>query len=442
MHQKPKSDPFIWINAALEESKHDSVKLIYLRGYENLPSDIGNDIDLLMHPSDVAKTLSKLKINANKHSWHFIRSIQFSPLSVFFSNEDGSDFVHIDLFKTIHYHYLPFAYVDRILNRGHFNGIVQIPNPCDEVFLNVMTRLLYHGVIRDKHRIQANRLLSMDNHEDFRSICIEHVGSKIAEMLVPKILSSSWSDLEANAPTIRKALFLHSIRHRTLETSIAFCSYLCRAISRILNPPGPFIVFEGADEVGKSTLIDNLLPSLKGITGRNDTLLFHWKPDRDSIRIAGESGGYATNPRKHGTRTLLLSYIYIIYHWCGFWVGYFRHLLPARIKNRAVVGDRYSYDFYLDPQRHRLNLPKWILLLAAKTTPQPNLVICLIAEPKTVTERKQELTEDNIIEYQSRLAGLIKSGERFIKVCGYKLQDNMVCTATKQIISSLYSFRS
>jgi thymidylate kinase len=172
-------------------------------------------------------------------------------------------------------------------------------------------------------------------------------------------------------------------------------------------------VFEGADGVGKSTVMEGILPFLKELTGKSDTLMFHWKPTRKSIRIAGEPAGAAQNPRGETARSPILSMFFLGYHWLGFWFGYLRHVLPARARNRAVIGDRYAYEFFLDPARLRLSLPRWMLKFASTTVPQPDLVICLVADPAVVVARKNELSETEIHHYQRELTLLTTKNRRF-----------------------------
>lgn len=109
----------------------------------------------------------------------------------------------------------------------------------------------------------------------------------------------------------------------------------------------------------------------------------------------------------------MLSMLFLGYHWLAFWFGYLRHVLPARARNRAVIGDRYAYEFFLDPARLRLSLPKWMLKFASTTVPQPDLVICLVADPAVVVARKNELSETDIHHYQRELTLLTTKNLRF-----------------------------
>ncbi|MGA0901058.1 MAG: hypothetical protein ACO3SO_11720, partial [Luteolibacter sp.] len=211
------------------------------------------------------------------------------------------------------------------------------------------------------------------------------------------------------APSLRASLVLRKSLTCPLSCLVGSWRYLKRSLGRIIQAPGPMIVVEGADGVGKSTLIENLIPCMQALTGRKDMLLFHWKPRRASIRLPGQTVGEASSPRAKSPRSSFASLAYLAYHWLGFWFGYFRHLLPAMAANRSVIADRYAYEFELDPLRLRIKLPAWIRKLASRCSPRPNVILALIADPESIRTRKPELTVDEIGDYQANLVTMIES---------------------------------
>ena len=171
---------------------------------------------------------------------------------------------------------------------------------------------------------------------------------------------------------------------------------------------GYFIVVEGADGVGKSTVLKLLLPMLMESGQYSGFRFFHWKPVKGEIHDGGIPETVPHDPRGKEPRNTLMSFVYLKYHWLTFLFGYFKYIRPALQNGWLVVGDRYSYDVYLDPRRFRLNLPKWILRAYVRTLPPPDMVLALVAKPETIVARKQELSIDEIKAYQNQLeSGII-----------------------------------
>ena len=164
-----------------------------------------------------------------------------------------------------------------------------------------------------------------------------------------------------------------------------------------------FIAVEGADGVGKSTVLRLFVPQYVQQEGFDGFLFFHWKPLRNEIFSNKIPDSPAQNPRGKKPRTPFLSLLFLGYHAMGYFYGYWRYLRPALRQNVFVIADRYSYDILLDPTRFRLNLPRWVLRLFVRLLPRPDAVIALTAPPSVIRKRKPELNEAEINAYQDRL---------------------------------------
>ena len=169
------------------------------------------------------------------------------------------------------------------------------------------------------------------------------------------------------------------------------------------NQTGRFIVVEGADGVGKSTVLKLLLPKLLGAGRYGGVRFFHWKPVRSGIHDGGIPETVPHDPRGTAPRNPLASLIYLGYHWLSFWSGYIRFVRPALRRGMLVIGDRYTYDILLDPRRFRLKLPDGVLRVFVRTLPHPDAVLALVADPATIRKRKPELSVEEIAAYQARL---------------------------------------
>jgi thymidylate kinase len=400
----------VQIAAMLESS---GLPVVYLRNHDQLPHSIGNDVDLLVPSGMIGRCAGLISLHAAQHGWTVLRSVRFSPLSIFLVSRDTGGFLHLDLFDRLEWHFIEYADPVAIRDSRIWNGLVYHPSPADEAYLNLSTRLVYHGHIREKHRVQLGNHAAAGHGREITNTFIRNLGRRCGKRLADAVLAGEWHTAESMLWHVRLAIVMRHAVARPVSALLGILRYAGRSLGRLFKPPGPFIVFEGADGVGKSTLIGKLIPVFGEITGRTDTLVFHWKPNRQSMRLAGDSAGPAVNPRSKPIRSRSMSLLFLLYHWFGFWKGYLQHIRPAKMKNRAVIGDRYAYEFYLDPARLRLNVPDWLARLATSTVPRPDLVFCMVAHPSDIILRKPELNADEIRTYQAKLSALARSNPRF-----------------------------
>jgi thymidylate kinase len=81
-------------------------------------------------------------------------------------------------------------------------------------------------------------------------------------------------------------------------------------------------------------------------------------------------------------------------------------------RGESVIVDRFIFNYWLDPVSLRYNGPAWLLALAARAMPKPDLVFSLEADADTLLSRKQELTRDEIARQSKLLETLPVVGSR------------------------------
>ncbi len=200
---------------------------------------------------------------------------------------------------------------------------------------------------------------------------------------------------------------------------------------------GHFIAVEGADGVGKSTVLKLLLPKLMEAGAYSGFVFFHWKPIRGEMFDGGIPDTMPHDPRGSQPRNALFSIIYLGYHWLSFFSGYVMNVAPALRAGKLVIADRYTYDILLDPRRFRLNLPKLLLRVFVRTLPQPDVVLALVAKPETIVARKHELSIDEINAYQKQLeSGIIP---HVLLVNADASPDKVVADAFGRLSDAVYS---
>ena len=422
--------------AMIAELEKQEIPSVYLRNYENLPVEVGNDVDLLVPAGQhgaVAKILAEV---AQQHDWAYLGCGHFSPLAVYFANPETTETLHLDLFDRLEWHFIEFAAAAEVLAKRRFSGLVHIPAAEDEIYLNLATRLIYQGKIREKHQIQARDHVHQHGEDALIRAFGIHLGNP-GESLARDLASHQWQA----SPRLRKALLhttisKHGLR-RPWQLLHGMIRYGGRILRKLVKPPGHFIVMEGADGVGKSTVLEAILPWTSEWCAGRDTYDFHWKPVR--LHCGPRKPAPAVDPRGTSPRSAPASLIYLGFHLLGFWWGWLFRIRPLLSKSHCVVGDRYSYDLFLDPRRFRLNLPDGICKFASLLAPKPDVTIALLADPEVVHARKPELTVEEISAYQDRWRSLTTGQPSMISVAAEGPPEEVIHQVKQAILKFIAS---
>jgi thymidylate kinase len=408
------------------------IPAVYLRGHEDLPYDAGNDVDLLVPRGQREHAADLIIANCTAMGWQVVAKIEFSPLAVVLANVESGELLHIDLFDRIEWHALEFADSKILIQRRKWNGTVHIPEHSDELYLNLVTRLLYECKIRDKHREQAQGFAG--SFHDITAAFCRHLGAKGADIATQLKVSNWKGSVGVRQTMIKAALMRYAIRTPTRFIS-GISRFVFRSAYKLIRPPGLFIVLEGADGVGKSTIMRSFVPWTSSLCGGRTAARFHWKPIKVEYDEPSSTG--TVDPRGGSPRSLPISILFLIYHLLGYWYGWVFHIYPKIIACRPVIGDRYSYDLYLDPKRFRLNLPNRLCRIVAFLTPQPDAVVFLKADPETIVARKPELSLNEIKAYQEKWDQLSSGRPHFMTVDASENAESVTHRVKHVILSHL-----
>lgn len=416
--------------------QREEIPSVYLRNYENLPTAVGNDVDLLV-PAGLRKTAVKILMEvADSNGWSYLGCCHFSPVALYFTDLETCETLHIDLFDRIEWHFLEFADAQAVIARRIWNGLVHIPDPTDELYLNLTTRLVYQGAIREKHRVAAREFIATHGTEPLGEAFGKHLGDA-GKSLFTRLSNQDWQPQASDRGTLLSLIARSFGIHRPHRLMAGVLRYLSRTLHKIIRPPGKLIVLEGADGVGKSTILEAVRPWCSEWGAGRATYEFHWKPKK--VSTGSKTAAAPVDPRGRGVRPWPISLAYLGYHIAGFWWGWLTRIFPLLTKSHAVVGDRYSYDLFLDPARFRLGLPPVICRIAALMTPRPAVTIALVADPNLIHARKPELSVDEIASYQDRWRSLSAGRSNMVTVTADGTPNEVVLAVKRAILKVIVS---
>jgi hypothetical protein len=176
---------------------------------------------------------------------------------------------------------------------------------------------------------------------------------------------------------------------------------------------GRFIVLVGLDGAGKTTFARNLCSCLAGGESGGIVRYFHWIPSLRRRSFPWPS--FEETPRKspaHGPLHAALSMVRLIKNLIHSRLVYHLGIRRWVRRGESVIVDRFIFNYWLDPISLRYNGPVWLLALAARIMPKPDLVFSLEADADTLLSRKQELTRDEIVRQTKLLETLPLHGIR------------------------------
>ena len=326
---------------------------------------------------------------ARQAGYELHNRVEFSPISFFFFHLQSLQQIQIDLFFGLKWRGFAMLSPLQLMAKRIDRPLFAIPHPVHEAILNLLTRLIHHGYVRDKYK--PSILAGFRSApEEARAILSELFGSSLAHEVVEHSLNESWSEVERRWKVLRKSLVRRQLIRHPWLTLRSQAYDLARAVKRVIHPPGLTVVLLGADGSGKSTVCQKLATHLQNTFNPGKGLQLHWKPVV-FFRKRRKSGKPITNPHDQPLRNHLASLIYLAYHWLEFFLGSQLQFWPATFKNGLVLIDRYYYDFLVDQKRYRLQVPPWVVRAAFRLVWKPDLVFLLDAPAEVLQARKQEV---------------------------------------------------
>jgi len=403
----------LFVNNIFSSFNQKKIGYVVLRGYEQLPNAISNDIDLGIVKRDKNISLDQIYKAANNSNFKLIQfKEKYNFLQLIFTSNAIIDVIKIDIWTELDYKGLRFAHLEKIINNFiEYRGI-KIAKPLHELEVTLTKELLHNGILKkDKFSLFREKLKNVDINIT-QSCLISHISNMIQEILKTR----SYQSLNSNK--LIRLFFFFYLKKNVFNTIILFSKYLFYQIKFSISKKGKFIVFIGPDGSGKTTISEYLLDKSFFIeTIYKKKKYFHGRysflPDlkvflkRNNNIFKDEKYDFTLKINDHLKKNKigkLRTNIYLLYYLFDFLLGNF-FLFFVRRTNTILIADRFWYDFFI--QKYYLKHFKIFKFLYKNLLSKPDYLFFLKSNPEVIKSRKNELSFEEIKYQQQSIEKLI-----------------------------------
>jgi len=405
-----------------------------LRNYGELPAYTSNDIDILISSDHIEEMVHLLTKIAEEEGFGIHTLAEFSCLTMAFHSKAfyGTQ-IHIDLFSKVSWRGFALLNPEQVLRtRRPYNGFY-IPSPEYEQTINLLTRLLYHGYVKEVYRESIQETaLHPQGGSAFLKVLEGSLGKREGHCVWEAARRAEWETIEKRTQRIRKALILQNLISNPLGLLQCQIFELGRFVRRLSHPAGVSVAIIGPDGAGKSSVIDGLCSVLRA-TFSDKQYIVHWRPELFKSNRTSYQGP-VTEPHGKLVRNRGLSLLFLCYHTLLFVMGYWWVMFPRRFRGWLLWLDRYYYDFFVDPKRFRLLLSKFWVSLGYALVPKPDLVLLLDVPPKVLQGRKQEVPFEETARQREAYLELVRGMKNGVVVDASIPLDDVVAEVNRVVL--------
>jgi thymidylate kinase len=368
-----------------------SVCYCVLHSYEGLPDKLLGDIDLVVHPADVSK-LRMVLHDIEQQGYRPVQCVNYGVrgyyiVFVWFEGQNLNS-VAIDITDEHRERGLILATGESLLAGRQRRGDFWVPDPSTE-FAYLLSKKALKGTVPAHQEERLKDLVESLGRRRAIDVAKDLFGKVWARKVVEACANDSVSHLLAELKTrLWWTTFVHDplnpVRYRLAD--------VVRSLGRWFRPTGFFVAVVGPDGVGKSTLIDHLIPMLRPAFLRQT--VSNWRPGW-FWRLKGTAVP-VTNPHAKPNYSAWFSVARLFAHVMDYLFGYLFLIRPRLTHSTLVVFDRYFHDMLVDSRRYRYGGPRWLLKAVYPLIPKPDLLLVLDAPEELILSRKQEVKQEEL----------------------------------------------
>lgn len=385
---------------------NNEIEYVILRGYENI-NNISGDIDLMISKNNFVKFLKIINFLKKKYNLLEINRIDRGYVYMFrlYNYEVDTNYgLKIDVHFNENYRGAVYLDANTILDSSIKTGNIKIPSFEHQVIFNFLQPILGMGYIPEKRVMRIKTHLKKINKVKLKYELDRQFDSNVSQFLFLTLINKKMSLAQKEVKFLRSKILFHYFQPNPFKFVRNFIKFVFRQLYYRLNYPGLFIVFIGPDGAGKSTAIKSFIKFLNQFVINKESSLMAWRPEflprlakfRKSPNLLDKA---SKEEKIKNIPSKLSSFFRYIYYVLDYILGYFFISRRILTKEGFIIYDRYYYDYLIQPAyRSYINLPYLIKKLFSIFIPKPDLIIYFKSDPKTLFERKQEETLEELSE--------------------------------------------
>jgi thymidylate kinase len=395
----------------------ERIRAVVPRNYERLPEQLRGDLDLFVHPQDLARARGLTKTVADEAGWRVLleqRSANHHQTVLLRTGEypGPPETLFLDLQDSLGRKGFHYASVEPFLERPRQRNGFAVPRPAAATVALALHVLLDKGRLREDY---ARRLRSAD---------LPSVATFAAEVLpAPAACSlAAWLDggaPEAGVRDLAARLRRSLLRAHPTNAVAPWIERIRSSLPLLGRRRGVLVAFLGPDGAGKSTLIEALkraapdgpFPFESVYLGKRDPFLptsrLIRRIHRRGERRRAERGPTRQRLEHDGLRYRLKDVAGLANWFFEQWARHWIHVRLPLQRGGVVLTDRCAFDFGNREDASWAHRP-WFRRLLPHLFPLPDLTYLLWEDPEVLFERKGELEPERAAAFLERFRAILR----------------------------------